>query len=133
MSDACGLSLGDMQTCDRRNHHEQSHDTTCCEGMLSIFSGKVTLLRTSVSTFLGNTSDTTSQMHQLHRFWPQIFPLLSEISAADDDGQWWLLDSGASSTVMASRFVEVYGGKVKQQSDSSKFRAANGSAVNNVW
>ena len=31
---------------------------------------------------------------------------------------------------MASRFVEVYGGKLKQQSDSSKFRAANGSAVN---
>ena len=31
---------------------------------------------------------------------------------------------------MASRFVEVYGGKLRQQSDGSKFRAANGSAVN---
>ena len=113
VSDACGLSLGGMQTCDRRNHHEQKHDTTCCGDLLSTFSGKVTLLRTSVSTFLGNPHDTTSQMHQLHRFWPQFFPLLSEISAADDDGQWWLLDSGASSTVMASRFVEVYGGKVR--------------------
>ena len=78
--------------------------------------------------FLEDTHDTVSQMQQLGRFW--IFPLLSEISAADDDGQWWLLDSGASSTVMASRFVEVYGGKLKQQSDGSKFRAANGSAVN---
>jgi len=59
-----------------------------------------------------------------HRFFPSCQRF------QDDDGQWWLLDSGASSTVMASRFVEVYGGKLKQQSDSSKFRAANGSAVN---
>ena len=62
VSDACGLSFGGMQTCDRRNHHEQKHDTTCCEDLLSTFSGKVTLLRTSVSTFLGNTPDTTSQL-----------------------------------------------------------------------
>ena len=31
---------------------------------------------------------------------------------------------------MASRFVEVYGGKLKPQSDVNRFRAANGSAVN---
>ena len=126
----CGLSGGNMKACSHGSHHTQEHESTCCEGLLSTFSGKVTLLRTSVSTFLEDTHDTVSQMQQLGRFWSQIFPLLSEISAADDDGQWWLLDSGASSTVMASRFVEVYGGKLKPQSDANRFRAANGSAVN---
>ena len=125
-----GLSGGNMKACSHGSHHTQKHESTCCEGLLSTFSGKVTLLRTSVSTFLEDTHDTVSQMQQLGRFWSQIFPPLSEISAADDDGQWWLLDSGASSTVMASRFVEVYGGKLKPQSDANRFRAANGSAVN---
>ena len=31
---------------------------------------------------------------------------------------------------MSSKFVGIYGGKLKQQTDSNKFRAANGSAVN---
>ena len=73
-----------------------------------------------------------TQFHKcsnLDGFGLRFFPLLSKISTMDDDGQWWLLDSGASSTVMASRFVEVYGVKVKQQRDGSKFRAANGSVL----
>ena len=73
VSFAFGLSRGNMQACSHGSHHTQEHESTCCEGLLSTFSGKVTLLRTGVSTFLEDTHDTVSQMQQLGRFWPQVF------------------------------------------------------------
>ena len=123
-----GLRSGNRFTGDVDSEH--AHETVCCDDLLSTVCSRVTLFRTRVSTFLGDTSDTVSQMHQFRRYWSQVFPLLSEISATNDDGQWWLLDSGASSTVMSSKFVGIYGGKLQQQRDGNRFRAANGSAVN---
>ena len=123
-----GLRSGNRFTGDVDSEH--AHETVCCDDLLSTVCSRVTLFRTRVSTFLGDTSDTVSQMHQFRKYWSQVFPLLSEISATNDDGQWWLLDSGASSTVMSSKFVGIYGGKLQQQRDGNRFRAANGSAVN---
>ena len=119
-----GLCLGNRFAGDI--DAERVHETVCCEDLLSTVCSRVTLFRTRVSTFLGDTSDTVSQMHEFRRYWSQVFPLLSEISATNDDGQWWLLDSGASSTVMSSKFVGIYGGKLQQQRDGNRFRAANG-------
>ena len=56
-------------------------------------------------------------------------PLLSQMSM--DDSSWWLLDSGASATVLAERFATCYGvSKKLGNHHGDQFKAANGTAVN---
>ena len=72
--------------------------------------------------------DTVSVSHELRRYMPVLDPLLSEFW---NDGQsefWWLLDSGASATVMATSSVNAYGAWVADMKHE-QFRAANGSKV----
>ena len=57
-----------------------------------------------------------SKFSQFVRYSSVVMPLLSQMSM--DDSSWWLLDSGASATVLAERFATSYGVK-----------AANGTAV----
>ena len=78
------------------------------QGLVSDVNSRVVLNRTATSTFL-NVHDTVSASHELRRFMPVLDPLLSEFW---NDGQlefWWLLDSGASATVMATSSVNAYG------------------------
>ena len=57
--------------------------------------------------------------------------MLSSAVETDDTWQWWLLDSGASVSVLAEHFQQYYrckfdeGGALQQ----AEYRAANGSAV----
>lgn len=76
--------------------------------LLSSVSERVILHRVNESTFLNDDSDTLSKSAHLERYFQVLFPLLSEISVNEDDGSWWLLDSGASTTVMSSRFLNLY-------------------------
>ena len=47
-----------------------------------------------------------------------------------DDSTWWLLDSGASTTVLAERFAKFYGVDTRDlPQDASQYRAANGTEV----
>ena len=56
-------------------------------------------------------------------------PLLSQMSM--DDSSWWLLDSGASATVLAEGFATCYGVSKKSGGHhGDQFKAANGTAVN---
>ena len=47
----------------------------------------------------------------------------------DECQHWWLLDSGAAATVMATASRETYGAWVTEV-QNDRFRAANGSPVN---
>ena len=60
------------------------------------------------STFL-NVQDTVSHGFELHRYSPVLHPLLSEIMMGDESQHWWLLDSGAAATVMATASRASYG------------------------
>ena len=73
--------------------------------------------------------DTVSHEFELHRYSPVLHPLLSEIMMGDESQHWWLLDSGAAATVMATASRVTYGAWVVN-SQSDRFRAANGSKVN---
>ena len=73
--------------------------------------------------------DTVSHEFELHRYSPVLHPLLSEIMMGDESQHWWLLDSGAAATVMATSSRVTYGAWVVN-SQSDRFRAANGSKVN---
>ena len=62
-------------------------------------------------------------------FFLSSFPLLSEINVNEDDGSWWLLDSGASTTMMSSRFLSLYHATSEETYVSAMYRAANGTPV----
>eukprot|EP00435_Cladocopium_sp_Y103_P073190 s393_g42.t1 len=73
----------------------------CSEGLLSTVGERIHLQRVGTSTFL-NVQDTISHACQLHKFSPVLHPLLSELMMGNDSQHWWLLDSGAAATVMAT-------------------------------
>ena len=101
---------------------------TVTDGLLSTVQNRVQVVNVETSTFL-NCQETVSQSFQLERFSPVLHPLLSEFMAGDDGQYWWLLDSGAAATVMATASRHVYGACV-QDAVLDRFRAANGSRVN---
>ena len=86
------------------------------EGLVSPVSVRVELVRTSVTTFL-NVEDTVSHDQQFTQFFPFLQPLLSEMYVNEDDGSWWLLDSGASTTVMSSKHLGLYKAHLKKNFD----------------
>ena len=60
---------------------------------------------------------------------PVVFPLLSQVDGVLAGASWWLLDSGASITVLSEGFQDVFGARVEPWSSSQTFSAANGSPV----
>ena len=73
---------------------------------------------------------TVSVQRQVDMFLPFVYPLLSQL-AEETDSTWWLLDSGASTTVLAESSVNTFRTLVKHMNapDLDGFRAANGSKV----
>ena len=99
------------------------------DGLLCDVPRKVSRFVLNMSTCLNCQSETCSPFLQLVKCFPIIHPLLSQLSL--DDSSWWLLDSGASVTVLSERYASVYGveGFKKTDQHGSHFRAANGTPV----
>ena len=51
-----------------------------------------------------------------------LHPLLSEIMMADESQHWWLLDSGAAATVMATASRASYGAWVVDSHPSGQWQ-----------
>ena len=103
-------------------------DCGCFSGLISPVKAKISRFQISISTFLLCPRDTVSEMSQLRRYGQFLWPLLSQLSM--DDATWWLLDSGASTTVLAERYAKLYGIDCKDlPQDDSMYRAANGIEV----
>ena len=97
------------------------------EQLLSPEVGRVSVFRVGISTFL-NVCDTCSPMAVFRRHASVVFPLMSQLCL--DDSTWWLLDSGASATVIAERYAQVYGvSAMCAGSGDDQFKAANGTPV----
>ena len=107
---------------------EVSGDVAVSQDLISSNCHRTQLQTVGTSTFL-NVQDTVSHGFELHRYSPVLHPLLSEIMMGDESQHWWLLDSGATATVMATASRASYGAWVVN-SQSDRFRAANGSRVN---
>ena len=105
------------------------------ESLVSTFHGKVTCFVLPRSSHEHSdpchrllVQDTISPKFQIFRFRETLFPLLSQLS--ESDSSWWLLDSGASTTVLSEKFANEYGVDVsKMFSKDSPYRAANGTPV----
>ncbi len=94
---------------------------------MSPVSRRISVFRPMISTFL-NVCDTCSPMALFRRPANVLFPLMSQLCL--DDATWWLLDSGASATVIAERYAKVYGiSTVGVKDGDDQFRAANGTPV----
>ena len=119
---ACGI-LG----CDLKGDEGFSHEQAA-SSLISPIGARVDLIRTDVSTFL-DYEDTVSHDQQFLQFFPILHPLLSEMHVNEDDGSWWLLDSGASTTVMSSKHLRLYQATQEDTYDGSLYRAANGTEV----
>lgn len=87
----------------------------------------VSVVKASVSTFLNEPEGTVSKEFEWSRHAPLIVSLLSEM--LDEDTSWWLLDSGASATVMSQSTRKALGVSVEMDPSLSRFSAANGSPV----
>ena len=105
------------------------------DSLVSTFQGKVTSFVLPRSSHEHRNpchrllvQDTISPKFQIFRFRETLFPLLSQLS--ESDSSWWLLDSGASTTVLSEKFAHEYGVDVsKMFSKDSPYRAANGTPV----
>ena len=104
------------------------YDESAASSLVSPVCARVSLLRTGINTFLnGSVHDTCSSELEFSRWAPTIGPLLSEF--LHEDSSWWLLDSGASATVLAESCVRAYGACYRPEAGEDRYRAANGSAV----
>ena len=104
-----------------------SESSANTEQLLSPVRRRVSVFRPRISTFL-NVCDTCSPMTLFRRHADVLFPLMSQLCL--DDATWWLLDSGASATVLAERYAKVYGiSSVDVKDGDDQFRAANGTPV----
>ena len=73
-------------------------------------------------------NQTMSCAKRFEQFVPCVEPFLAEL-ALNDDMNWWLLDSGASVTVLSETFAKSYGAQTKSLTVGERFRAANGTSV----
>ena len=73
---------------------------SAAESLVSPACTRVQMFKPAVSTFLDlPASDTCSLSQRLSVWSPLVAPLLSHMTY--EDASWWLLDSGASATVLA--------------------------------
>ena len=107
---------------------EVSGDVAVSQDLISPNCHRIQLQTVGTSTFL-SMEDTISHACDLHRYSPVLHPLLSEIMMGNESQHWWLLDSGAAATVMATASRATYSAWVPN-SQNDRFRAAIGGKVN---
>ena len=89
---------------------------------------RVQVFRPAVSTFLDLPAEETCSFSQRLSVWsPIVAPLLSQMTY--EDASWWLLDSGASATVLAESCMQAFGIDEPLDVGVPNFKTANGGDV----
>ena len=82
----------------------------------------------AVSTFLDLPATDTCSLSQRLSVWsPLVAPLLFQMTY--EDASWWLLDSGASATVLAESCMRAFGIDEPLDVGMPSFKTANGGDV----
>ena len=106
-------------------HNDES---TLHDGLIAPAAMRVKMFVSDVDIFLNHDSE-LSHVAECRRYAPLFSPLLSELGLTDDC-TWWLLDSGASVTVLSkSNFVSYSAEWSGDDVGLDRFSAANGSSV----
>ena len=89
---------------------------------------RVQVFKPAVSTFLDLPANDTCSLSQRLSVWsPLVAPLLSHMTY--EDASWWLLDSGASATVLAESCMRAFGIDEPLDVGMPNFKTANGGDV----
>ena len=103
-------------------------ESTLHDGLIAPAAMRVKMFVSDVDIFLNHDSE-LSHVAECQRYAPLFSPLLSELGLTDDC-TWWLLDSGASVTVLSkSNFVAYAAEWSGDDTGLDRFSAANGSSV----
>ena len=122
----CGLKfgdevgLGDSSSLETRFVNDPSRDLCATVPM------KVVLLR--AHDWFDDHSEVSVEQ-QVEPYLKFLRPLLSQV-ADNTDASWWLLDSGASTSVLAESNLSAFRSVLQDSEGLGGYRAANGSSVN---
>ena len=98
------------------------------ESLVSPACARVQVFKPAVSTFLDLPATETCSLSQRLSVWsPLVAPLLSQMTY--EDASWWLLDSGASATVLAESCMRAFGIDEPLDVGMPNFKTANGGDV----
>ena len=122
----CGLKfgdevgLGDSSSLETRFVNDPSRDLCATVPM------KVVLVR--AHDWFDDHSEVSVEQ-QIEPYLKFLRPLLSQV-ADNTDASWWLLDSGASTSVLAESNLSAFRSVLKDSEGLGSYKAANGSSVN---
>ena len=122
----CGLKfgdevgLGDSSNLETRFVNEPSRDLCATVPM------KIVLVR--AHDWFDDHSEVSVEQ-QVEPYLKFLRPLLSQV-ADNTDASWWLLDSGASTSVLAESNLSAFRSVLQDSEGLGGYRAANGSSVN---
>ena len=122
----CGLKfgdevgLGDSSSLETRFVNDPSRDLCATVPM------KVVLVR--AHDWFDDHSEVSVEQ-QAEPYFELLRPLLSQV-ADNTDASWWLLDSGASTSVLAESNLSAFRSVLQDSEGLGGYRAANGSSVN---
>ena len=122
----CGLKfgdevgLGDSSSLETRFVNDPSRDLCATVPM------KVVLVR--AHDWFDDHSEVSVEQ-QVEPYLKFLRPLLSQV-ADNTDASWWLLDSGASTSVLAESNLSAFRSVLQDSEGLGGYRAANGSSVN---
>ena len=122
----CGLKfgdevgLGDSSSLETRFVNDPSRDLCASVPM------KIVLVR--AHDWFDDHSEVSVEQ-QVEPYLKFLRPLLSQV-ADNTDASWWLLDSGASTSVLAESNLSAFRSVLQDSEGLGGYRAANGSSVN---
>ena len=122
----CGLKfgdevgLGDSSNLETRFVNDPSRDLCATVPM------KVVLVR--AHDWFDDHSEVSVEQ-QIEPYLKFLRPLLSQV-ADNTDASWWLLDSGASTSVLAESSLSAFRSVLQDSEGLGGYKAANGSSVN---
>ena len=122
----CGLKfgdevgLGDSSNLETRFVNDPSRDLCATVPM------KVVLVR--AHDWFDDHSEVSVEQ-QIEPYFEFLRPLLSQV-ADNTDASWWLLDSGASTSVLAESNLSAFRSVLQDSEGLGSYKAANGSSVN---
>ena len=124
----CGLKLGSPSPTSCPSL-ETCVDDALSRDLCASVPSKVVLVRAH-DWFDGHSEVSVEQ--QVEPYFEFLRPLLSQV-ADNTDASWWLLDSGASTSVLAESNLSAFRSVLQDSEGLGGYKAANGSSVNSAW
>ena len=122
----CGLKCGDEVGLGDSSNLETCFVNDPSRDLCATVPMKVVLVR--AHDWFDDHSEVSVEQ-QIEPYFEFLRPLLSQV-ADNTDASWWLLDSGASTSVLAESNLSAFRSVLQDSEGLGSYKAANGSSVN---